>query len=54
VDFLIDLAPDRSLTDLAGLFPDLQDLLDYKVHAVPESVLRLHIRDKLLGEAVPL
>lgn len=54
IDFLVDLAPDRSLLDLGGLWSDLNDLLDGKADVVTEQGLRAHIREQVLQEAVIL
>jgi predicted nucleotidyltransferase len=54
VDLLVDLESGRSLLDLGGLLMDLQELLGCKVDVVTEEGLRPRIRDRVLGEAVPL
>ncbi len=54
VDFLVDLEKGRSLFDLGGLLMDLQDLLGRPVDVVTENGLKARIRDRVLGEAVPL
>ncbi len=54
IDFLVDLAPDRSLLDLGGLWWDLNDLLGGKADVVTEQGLRDHIRERVLEEAAPL
>lgn len=54
VDFLVDLQAGRSLLDLGGLLVDLQALLGRPVDVVTEAGLRERIRDRVLGEAVPL
>jgi predicted nucleotidyltransferase len=54
VDFLVDLAPGRSLFDLGGLQMELQGLLDRNVDVVTPSGLRPRIRDRVLSEAVAL
>lgn len=54
VDFLVDLAPDRSLFDLGGLLMDLADLLGTKVDVVTEASLNPRLRQRVLAEAVPL
>ncbi|HEY0513248.1 MAG TPA: nucleotidyltransferase domain-containing protein [Thermoanaerobaculia bacterium] len=54
VDFLVDLEKGRSLLDLGGLLMDLQDLLGRRVDVVTEKGLRERIRNRVLGEAVPL
>ncbi len=54
IDFLVDLADDRSLFDLGGLLMDLQALLGRKVDIVTEKALHWYIRDRVLTEARPL
>ena len=54
VDFLVDLAPGRSLFDLGGLLIGLQDLLGHRVDVVTERGLRGRLRDRVLQEARPL
>ena len=54
VDFLVDLQPGRSLSDLGGLLMDLQELLHSKVDVVTEKGLRVRVRERILAEAVPL
>jgi predicted nucleotidyltransferase len=54
LDVLIDLEPGRSLFDVGGLLSDLQHLLGYPVDVVTADGLHWYIRDRVLGEAVPL
>lgn len=54
IDFLVEMAPNRSLLDLGGLLMDLQELLERKVDVATERGLRPHIREAILKEAVPL
>lgn len=51
VDFLVDMDPDRSLMDLAGLVLDLQELLDRKVDVVTEDSIYWLLRRRILKEA---
>lgn len=53
-DFLVDLAPGKSLFDLGGLLMDLHNLLGCKVDVVTEAGLRSRIRNRILKEAIPL
>jgi len=53
VDFLVNLEPNRSLFDLAGLAEDLRDLLGVRVDVITPESLR-YIRDAVLSEARPL
>lgn len=54
VDFLVNLAPGRSLFDLGGLLYELQQLIGRRVDVVTPAGLRPRIRDRVLGEAVPI
>lgn len=54
VDFLVEMAPDRSLLDRGGLLMDLQELLGREVDVVAEGNLREEIRERVLGEAQSL
>lgn len=54
IDFLIDLAPDRSLLDHIALMQDLEDLLGHKVDVATVRGLREHVKQRILKEAVPL
>ena len=54
IDFLISLAPGRSLLDHVALWQDLEDLLHCKVDVVSEKALHWYIREAVLHEAIPL
>ncbi|MEO8098170.1 MAG: nucleotidyltransferase family protein [Acidobacteriota bacterium] len=54
VDFLVDLAPDRTLMDLGGLLVDLQETLREPVDVATESMLRPKVRERALRDAVQL
>ena len=54
VDFLVELAPGRTLLDLGSFQMDLQDLLGRKVDLVEPEGLHWYIRDRVLAEAIPL
>lgn len=54
VDFLIELEPGRTLLDHAALYLELKKLLGREVDVVNEKGLRPGIRDRVLGEAVPI
>lgn len=54
IDFLVDLAPDRTLLDLGGLLMDLNGLLGVSVDVMTEEILRDSVRRQALREAVPL
>ncbi len=52
IDFLVDLAPGRSLFDLGGLLYELQQLLGRDVDVVTSAGLRPRIREQVFKEAV--
>jgi hypothetical protein len=54
LDLLVAWEPGRSLMDHAALVQDLQELLGMKVHVGAEKSLHWYVRDKILGEAMPL
>ncbi|HEX6605691.1 MAG TPA: nucleotidyltransferase family protein [Chloroflexia bacterium] len=54
IDFVVELAPDRSLLDQVALLQDLEDLLGRRVDVVEPEGLHWYIRDRVLKEAVPL
>jgi len=54
IDFLVALAPHRSLLDLGGLWRGLNDLVGGKADVITEQGLRDHIRERVLAEAAPL
>lgn len=54
VDFLVRLAPGRTLFDLGGLQSDLQDLLGLPVDVATESGLKGTHRDSVMNEAITL
>lgn len=51
VDFLVDMAPGRTLLDLGGLLMELRDLLGLDVDVVTEQGLKPRIRERVLKEA---
>jgi predicted nucleotidyltransferase len=54
VDFLVELAPDRSLLDLGGFLYEMRSLLGTDVDVVTEKGIRKRIRERVLAEAVDL
>ena len=54
LDFVVRMAPGRSLLDLGGLLMDLQDLLGRRVDIVTDQGLRPSMRERVLREAVPV
>ncbi|MDI9431320.1 MAG: nucleotidyltransferase family protein [Sedimentisphaerales bacterium] len=54
VDLLVDTGPTTSSWFPAGLILDLERILGRRVEIVTEKGLNPHLRDHVLGEAVPL
>ena len=54
VDFLVDMAPGRTLLDLGGLLMELRDLLGVNVDVVTEHGLKPRIRERVLKESESL
>ncbi len=54
IDFLVELAPGRTLFDLGGLAYDLERLLGRPVDVCTLPLLREPIRMRVASEAVPL
>lgn len=54
IDFLVELEPDRTLSDLGALLMDLQDLLGRKVDVVTDDSIYWLLRRRILKEAVSL
>ena len=54
VDFLVDLEPGRTLSDLGGLLMELQDALGVSVDIATERGLRPRVRERVLAEAISL
>lgn len=54
IDFLVELAPDRSLLDLGGFLYEVSSLLGTEVDVVTEKGLQRRIREQVLAEAVDL
>jgi predicted nucleotidyltransferase len=54
IDFLVELAPDRSLLDLGNFLYEVRSLLGKEVDAITEKGLQRRIRDRVLAEAVDL
>lgn len=54
IDFLVELAPGRSLFDLSGLICDLEELLGVKVDVGTYKMLKPRNREEILKEAVSL
>jgi len=54
VDFVVRMAPGRSLLDLGGLVMDLRDLLGVTVDVVTMAGVGPRVRERIAAEAVPL
>ncbi|MDP3486756.1 MAG: nucleotidyltransferase family protein [Bacillota bacterium] len=54
IDFLVDLAPGRSLFDLGGMLMDLNLLFGKHVDITTEKGLKRRMRERVLSEAVSL
>jgi predicted nucleotidyltransferase len=54
LDLLVDLAPGRSLLDLARLQRRLEQLLTVRVDVVSARGLRDRVRETILRDALPL
>jgi predicted nucleotidyltransferase len=54
IDFLVELAPDRSLLDLGNFLYEVRSLLGKEVDVVTEKGLGRRIRERVLAEAVDL
>lgn len=54
IDFLVEMAPGRSLLDLGGLQMDLQESLSHPVDVVTRKGLKRRLRTRVLRESRPL
>lgn len=54
VDFLVNVAPNRTLMDLGGLLVELQETLRQPVDVATEAMLRPKVREQALRDAVLL
>ena len=54
IDFLVELEKGRTLMDLSGLRLDLADLLGCDVDVVTANALHPRLKDRILGELVPI
>lgn len=54
VDFLVEFEAGRSLVDLSGLRLDLTEILQRDVDVATRSSLRPEMRERVLGEIVPI
>jgi predicted nucleotidyltransferase len=54
VDFLVEFEPGRTLVDLAGLRLDLSEALGRRVDVATPGSLHPKLRDRILGEVVPV
>ena len=54
VDLLVTTKPKTTLVGLSGLVLDVEELLNRKVDVVTDDDIYYLLRDRILGEAVPL
>ena len=54
VDLLVTTKPKTTLVGLVGLSLDVEELLNRKVDVVTDDDIYYLLRDRILGEAVPL
>ncbi len=54
LDFLVEMAPGRSLFDLGGLQTELEAFLKCRVDVVTEKSLKARIRGRVIAEAIPV
>ena len=54
VDLLVTTKPKTTLVGLSGLVLDVEELLNRKVDVVTDDEIYHLLRDRILGEAVPL
>lgn len=54
LDLLVDAQPGRSLMDLGAFALDVEDLVGRRVDVTTVAGLKPRIRDRVLGEAIPL
>jgi uncharacterized protein len=54
VDLLVDLKPGRTLIDLAAFRREAAEILNQPVDVATADMLKEHIRDEVLNEALPL
>lgn len=54
IDFLVEMAPDRSLMDIGGLQMDLQETLAHRVDVVTRKGLKRRLLSRVLRESKAL
>ena len=54
LDFLVDMAEERSLYDLVGLQQEIEKLLGRKTDLLTENGISRYLRERILAEAVEL
>lgn len=54
MDLLVDLKPGRTLLDLVAFRREAEEILDLPVDVTTADMLKDHIRDEVLSEALPL
>ncbi|MEW6110681.1 MAG: nucleotidyltransferase family protein [Thermodesulfobacteriota bacterium] len=54
LDLLVEMNPGRTLLDLVGLWQELEELLNCRVHVLTDGGVSPYLRDKIYSEARPL
>ena len=54
VIFIVDLAKNRSLFDLAGLLESLRELLGFEVVVFTESMIKEQYRESIMNNSIKL
>lgn len=54
IDFLVEMAPDRSLLDVGGLQMDLQEALAHRVNVVTRKGVNRRLLSRVLRESKAL
>ena len=54
IDFLVTAQPGCTYFELGGLLMDLQDMFGKKVDIVSDKGISKYLKDRILGEAVPV
>lgn len=54
LDLLVNMAPGRSLFDLVAFSQAVEDRLGHAVEVITESEVSPHLRERIIGEAIPL
>lgn len=54
LDFLVEFQERADLLDIVGLKLDLEELLGKRVDVVTRNSISPYLRDKIIGQAIPL